>query len=324
MPKIFVCRPIPERGLAKLRALADLNVWPGELPPLRGDILANVADCDGIVSLVTDRIDAAVMDAAPRLKAISNVAVGYDNVDWRAAQARNLIVTNTPGVLTETSADMVFALLMAAARRIPESVDYARSGQWKTWGMNTLLGLDVYGATLGIAGFGRIGQAVAQRAKGFGMRIIYHNRMRNEAAAQALGARYVSKDELLRESDFVSLNMSMNESTRHFIGARELALMKPTAVLINTARGPVVDTAALTEAMQAKRIFAAALDVTDPEPLPHTHPLYALSNVIIVPHLASATVETRARMADIACTNMAAVLRGEHPPNLISELLGQP
>ena len=323
MPKLFICRPLPERGLSKLRQLADLNIWPGPLPPARADLLAHVHDCQGILSLVTDRIDGEVMDAAPGLKAICNVAVGYDNVDWRAAKARNLIVTNTPGVLTETSADMAWALLMAAARHVPQSIQYARDGHWKTWEFDKFLGQDIHGATIGIAGFGRIGQAVARRAMGFGMNILYHSRSRNEAAETATSARYVGKDELLRESDFVSLNMSMNESSRHFIGARELALMKPTAILINTARGPVIDTAALTEAMQANRIFAAALDVTDPEPLPHTHPLYSLSNVLIVPHLASATVETRGRMAEIACTNMAAILRGERPPNLISELVGQ-
>ncbi len=322
MPTVFVCRPLPERGLAQLRGLANLKIWPGPLPPDRAQLLAGVAGCVGIASLVTDRMDGEVMDATATLKVICNVAVGYDNVDWRAAKARGVLVTNTPGVLTETSADMAWALLMAAARHIPQSAEFARAGNWKTWEFDKFLGRDVYGATLGIAGFGRIGQAVAKRAAGFGMRILYHNRNRNEAAELALGAQFVSKDELLRHSDFVSLNMSMNESSRHFIGVRELALMKPTAVLINTARGPVVDTAALTEAMQTRRIFAAALDVTDPEPLPYTHPLYALDNVIIVPHLASATVDTRGRMAEIACANMAAVLRGERPPNVIAELAG--
>jgi glyoxylate reductase len=292
------------------------------MPPSRADLLARVKGCAGILALVTDRIDGDVMDAAaPTLKCVSNVAVGYDNIVVKDAKARGLLVTNTPGVLTETSADFAWALLMAAARSVPQGVDYARSGQWKTWGMTLLLGQDVFGATLGVAGFGRIGQAVARRAKGFGMKILYSQRGRNEAAERELGAEFVSKQELLTRSDFISLNMSMNESSRGYIGAAEYDLMKPTAVLVNTARGPVVDTQALYDAMKARKIFAAALDVTDPEPLPHTHPLYALDNVIIVPHLASASVETRQRMSDIACTNMIAALKGERPPNVVAELL---
>ncbi len=320
MKKIFVTRRIPERGLNKLLAFADCDVWQDELPPPRDEVLRRVRDVDGIVSLVTDRIDGEVMDAAPQLKVISNVAVGYDNIDVPAATQRNLWVTNTPGVLTETTADLGFALLLAAARHIHTGYDYARSGQWKTWGITLLLGQDVHGATLGIAGMGRIGQAIARRGKGFGMNIIYNNRKRDEAAEHELGATYVSKDELLRQSDFLMLTVPMSAETRHYIDAAALAHMKPTATLINIARGGVVDTNALYDAMKARKIFAAALDVTDPEPLPHTHPLYALDNVLIIPHLGSASVETRSRMADIAASNMISVLSGNGPLNAVNKI----
>ena len=316
MKKVFVARIIPDVGLNKLREVAELNVWQGELPPTRAELLANVQGMDGIVSLLTDKIDSEVLDAAgPQLKFVCNVAVGYDNVDVSAARQRGITVTNTPGVLTETSADMAFALLMAAARRLPEGERYARAGNWKTFGFTLLLGQDVHGATLGIAGMGRIGAAVARRAKGFGMKIIYTARTSHPDVERELGAQHVSKADLLSQSDFLSLHTPLNAETRGYIGAAELAQMKPTAILINTARGPVVDTHALYEAMQTKRIFAAALDVTDPEPLPANHPLYTLDNVLIVPHLASASVATRNKMAEIAATNMVAGLRGEVPPN---------
>ena len=316
MKKVFVARIIPDVGLNKLREVAELNVWQGELPPTRAELLANVQGMDGIVSLLTDKIDSEVLDAAgPQLKFVCNVAVGYDNVDVSAARQRGITITNTPGVLTETSADMAFALLMAAARRLPEGERYARAGNWKTFGFTLLLGQDVNGATLGIAGMGRIGAAVARRAKGFGMKIIYTARTSHPDVERELGAQHVSKADLLSQSDFLSLHTPLNAETRGYIGAAELAQMKPTAILINTARGPVVDTHALYEAMQTKRIFAAALDVTDPEPLPANHPLYTLDNVLIVPHLASASVATRNKMAEIAATNMVAGLRGEVPPN---------
>ncbi len=318
MKKVFVARIIPDVGLNTLREAADVTVWPGELPPTRTELLANVKGMDGIVSLLTDKVDGEVMDAAgSQLKFVCNVAVGYDNVDVSAAKQRGITVTNTPGVLTETSADMAFALLMAAARRLPEGERYARAGNWKTFGFTLLLGQDVHGATLGIAGMGRIGAAVARRAKGFGMRILYTARKPHPDVDAELGARHVSKEALLSQSDFVSLHTPLNAETRGYIGAAELAQMKPTAILINTARGPVVDTNALYEAMKAKRIFAAALDVTDPEPLPADHPLYTLDNVLIVPHLASASVATRNKMAEIAATNMVAGLRGEVPPNMV-------
>ncbi len=317
-PHIFICRRLPQIGMDMLLPNTQATVWPDELPAPRAELLAQVRQAEGIVSLLTDRIDAEVMDAAPRLRVIANVAVGYDNIDVPAASARGIAVTNTPGVLTESSADCAFALLMAAARRIPEGRDYARAGLWKTWGLNLLLGQDVHGATLGIAGFGRIGQAVARRARGFDMRILYTSRTRNPAMEQELGAEYVDKATLLRQSDFLSVHTPLTTETRGYISAAELAQMKPSAILINTARGPVVDSMALHDALKAGRIFGAALDVTDPEPLPAGHPLYALDNCLIVPHVASGTVATRNRMAEIAATNLLAVLNRQRPPNCVN------
>lgn len=316
-PNVFVTRVLPEAGLNLLREHCQIEVWPDELPAPRPELLARVKDAHGIVSLLTDRIDAEVMDAAPGLKVICNVAAGYDNIDLTAAKQRGIWVTNLPGVLTETTADLGFALLMAAARRLPEGRDYAKNGQWKTWGMTTLLGQDIHGATLGIAGMGRIGAAIARRGKGFNMRVIYHNRNRNEAAERELGAEYVSKEELLKQSDFLMLIMSYSPAARHFIDTAALSMMKPTATLINMARGGAVDTDTLTHAMREKKIFAAALDVTDPEPLPATHPLYQLDNVLIVPHLGSASVVTREKMSIMAAQNCIAGVMGQKPENAI-------
>ena len=321
MKRVLITRLIPDIGVRILRESnqIDLTASQNEMPPSREELLQNVKGMDGIVSLLTERMDGELMDAAgPQLKCISTVAVGFDNIDVNAAKQRGIMVTNTPGVLTETSADMAFALLMAAARRLPEGERYAKSGEWKTWGMTILLGQDIHGATLGIAGMGRIGAAVARRAKGFGMNILYTARKPHEDVEQELGARRVSKEDLLAQSDFVSVHTPLTPETRGYIGVAELAQMKPTAVLINTARGPVVDTNALYEAMKVKQIFAAALDVTDPEPLPADHPLYTLDNVLIVPHLASASVKTRDRMAEIAATNMVAAMKGEEPPNRVA------
>lgn len=316
-PNVFVTRVLPEPGLNLLKEHCQIDVWPDELPAPRPELLARVKDARGIVSLLTDRIDAEVMDAAPGLKVICNVAAGYDNIDLAAAKQRGIWVTNLPGVLTETTADLGFALLMAAARRLPEGRDYAKNGHWKTWGMTTLLGQDIHSATLGIAGMGRIGAAIARRGKGFNMRVIYHNRNRNEAAERELGAEYVSKEELLKQSDFLMLIMSYSPAARHFIDAAALSMMKPTATLINMARGGAVDTDALTHAMREKKVFAAALDVTDPEPLPAAHPLYQLDNVLIVPHLGSASVVTREKMSIMAAQNCIAGVMGQRPENSV-------
>jgi glyoxylate reductase len=316
-PRVFVTRSIPEKGLERLYAMCDVHMYQGELPPPRDVLLREIADCEGLFSLLTEKIDAEVMDAAPRLKVISNMAVGYDNIDIKAATDRKIPVGNTPGVLTETSADLAFALLMAAARRLGEGERYVKSGQWITWSPQLLLGCDIYGASLGIVGFGRIGQAVARRARGFDMKIVYHGGSDTQAA-QTLGAEERPLDELLAESDFVSLHVPFKDTTYHLIGKRELALMKPTAILINSARGPVVDPHALYDALREGVIAYAALDVTEPEPIRMDDPLLTLDNCLIVPHIGSSTVATRTKMAVMAAENLIAGLQGARLPHCIN------
>ena len=264
-------------------------MWDEDTPPPRPKLLDELSQADGLVSMLTERIDREALNAAPKLKVISNYAVGYDNIDVASATDHKIPVGNTPGVLTETTADQAFALLLATARRVVDGVEYVRNGEWQTWNPIQLLGRDVYGATLGIIGLGRIGYAVAKRAQGFGMKILYHGGS-NPDYAQKSGAKKVALDTLLQESDYISLHTPLNEATRGFIGERELSLMKKTAILINTARGGVVDSEALLEALQSGTIGAAALDVTDPEPIPANHPLVNLANCIVVPHLGSATL----------------------------------
>lgn len=313
-PKVYVTRHLPEAAWRKLVELCDVESWDEEFPPVYDTLMAKVADKDGLLCLLTDRIDANLMDAAPRLKVISQVAVGFDNIDVPAATVRGILVGNTPGVLTDATADFAFTLLMAAARRVVEGMDYVRADSWKTWGLTLLLGQDIYGATLGIVGLGRIGQALAKRATGFNMRILYHNRRRLPEAEAALGAEYVDFETLLRESDFISLHVNLTDETRGLIGAEALAKMKETAVLINTARGPVVDTDALYDALKNGQIAAAALDVTDPEPLPADHKLLTLPNIVVAPHIASATITSRTKMALMAVDNLLAGVNGQPLP----------
>lgn len=317
-PRVFVTRIIPDRGLRKVLEQTDATVWEDELPPPRSVLLEWASQADGLLTLLTDKIDAELMDAAPKLKVVANFAVGFDNFDVPAATQRGILMTNTPGVLTDTTADLAFTLLMACARRIAEGRNYAKNGHWRTWGPMLLMGQDIHGATLGIAGIGRIGLAMARRASGFGMRILYHDAMRSEVAERELGAVKVSKEELLAQSDFVSLHVPLTPETRHYIDAAALRQMKPNAILINTARGPVVDTMALYEALKAQQIFGAGLDVTDPEPLPADHPLYTLDNALIVPHIASASFETRSQMAEMAADNLLVGLAGALPPNCLN------
>jgi len=320
-PLVAVTRLIPEAGLNLLREATQIRLWEEELPPSPEQLTALLRGCAGALTLLTDSIDGEVLDREPQLRVISNFAVGYDNVDVAAATARGVAVCNTPDALTETTADFAFALLMAAARRIVEGAEYVRAGKWQTWGPKLLMGRDLYGATLGIVGFGRIGKEVAKRAQGFGMTLLAYDSYEDEAAAREFGVTYRSLDALLRESDFVTLHVALTPETTHLIGARELALMKPEAILVNAARGPVVDTAALVEALREGKIGGAALDVTDPEPLPADHPLVKLSNALVVPHIASATVATRDRMATTAATNLLAVLRGERPPHIVNSVV---
>ena len=315
-PKAFVARRIPEEGLDLARAACDVDLWEDEMPPPRDELLRRVAGVDGALTLLTDRVDDEFLDAAgPQLKVVSNYAVGFDNIDVAACARRGIPVGNTPGVLTETTADLAWALLMAAARRLPEGDRYVRAGSWKTWGPLLLLGPDVHGATIGIVGFGRIGQAVARRAQGFGMEILYHDlQPLPPDVTDPLGATFLPLEELLPRSDFVSLHVNLSPVTRHLINVDTLAMMKPTSVLLNTSRGPVVDQAALATALRDGTIWAAGLDVTDPEPIRMDDPLVGMDNCLIVPHIASASRATRARMAAMAAANLVAGVRCERLP----------
>jgi len=313
---VFITRRIPEAGLRMLRDTCKVRLWEGALPPPKDVILREVADCEGLLCLVTDPIDADVILAAgERLRVISQFAVGVDNIDLEAATVRGIPVGHTPGVLTDATADMAFALLMAAARRIPEGVVKVRSGEWRTWEPLGLLGAEVWGATLGIVGLGRIGTAVARRARGFAMRVLYYDSNRKLDLEAELGVEYAEMKDLLTQADFVSLHCPLLPETHHLIETRALKRMKPTAILVNTARGPVVDAKALARALQQGWIAGAALDVTDPEPIPPNDPLLALPNCIVVPHIASGTVTARERMAMMAAENLLAGLRGTHLPH---------
>lgn len=309
-PNVYVTRRVPEPALALLRESANVRLWDSDDPVPREVLLRELADVDGLFCLLTERIDAELLDRAPRLKVVANMAVGYDNFDLAAIRRRGIVATNTPGVLTETTADFAWALLMASARRVVEGVDYVRAGRWKTWGPMLLLGQDVHHATLGVVGMGRIGAEVAKRALGFDMRVLYYDTYRREDLEQRHGYRYVDLETLLRESDFVTLHVDLNPSTYHLISTEQFALMKPTAHLINAARGPIVDPKALYEALRSGKIAGAALDVTEPEPIPPDDPLLTLPNCIIVPHIASASVATRTRMATLAAENILNVLAG--------------
>jgi glyoxylate reductase len=317
---IAVARVIPDGGMNVLRAAEDIEMrlWERESPPTPVELAELIHGCDGVLTLLTDAMTPEVLDREPQLKVISNFAVGFDNVDVEAATACGVMVCNTPGVLTETTADFTWALLMAAARRVVEGADYVRAGKWITWGPTLLLGQDIHHATIGIVGFGRIGKEVAKRARGFDMRILAYDTYRDDESAKDLGVEFEELEELLIESDFVTLHVALTDETRNLIGARELQLMKSTAILVNAARGPVVDTDALVDALTSGEIAGAALDVTEPEPLPGDHPLASLPNAIVVPHIASATVATRNEMARMAAENLLAGIRGERPPNLVN------
>jgi len=314
-PKVFVTRLLPEAGLKLIREACDSEIWQDQLPPPAAVLRHKIAGCDGLVSLLTDKIDGPLLDLAPRLKVVSNFAVGFNNIDVPAATQRGIAVGNTPGVLTDATADMAFCLLIAAARRVVEGHQYTLAGKWKTWEPLGHLGQDMVGRTLGIIGMGRIGYALARRCRaGWDMNIVYHDVYKNDKAEKDLGARQVDLDTLLAESDFVSLHADLNDKTRGLIGADQLRKMKRSAVLVNTARGPLIDQKALAAALKAGTIFAAGLDVTDPEPPAADDPLLKLPNVIIAPHIASATVQTRNNMAEICAKNLLAGLTGQPLP----------
>jgi glyoxylate reductase len=320
--KVFVTRRLPGSALVRLAAEHEVEVWPEQLPPGRDELLARAPELDGLLSLLTDPVDAELIDAAPRLRAISNYAVGVDNVDLEAAAARGIPVGNTPEVLTDTTADLAVALMLGISRRLVEGDAYVRRGEWRTWETGLLLGHDLHGATVGILGFGRIGRAVARRLEGFGCEIVHTSRAVREGAGSArTGAirnQGVPLEELLERSDFVSVHSPLTPETRGLIGDEALGRMKASAYLVNTARGPIVESEALALALNAGRIAGAALDVTDPEPLPADHPLLDAPNLLVLPHLGSATYATRERMADIAVDNLLAGLAGEPMPHSVT------
>ncbi|MDP2906742.1 MAG: D-glycerate dehydrogenase [Nanoarchaeota archaeon] len=318
-PKVLVTRRIPDEGMKLIEGKFDLDINEEDRVLTKQEIIKRLKGKDALLCLLTDTIDKEVIESNPKIKVISNYAVGFNNVDVATATKHKIPVTNTPGVLTETTTDLAFALLMSAARRVVESDKFAREGKFKGWAPMLFLGRDVYGKTLGILGLGRIGHAMAKRgAKGFDMKILYHDVKRDESFEKEFNAKFVSKEALLKESDFVSLHVPLIEETKHYIGEKELGMMKKTAVLINTSRGPVVDEAALAKALKEKKIFAAGLDVYEEEPKIHPG-LIGLDNVVIVPHIASASVETRGKMAEMAAKNLILVMEGKKPLSIVNE-----
>lgn len=319
-PKVYVTREIPERGLKIIKQRFDSEVWLEYAPPPKEAIIKKAEDVDALASLLSDKIDAEVFDVAPKLKIVAQLAVGFDNIDVKEATKRGIYVTNTPGVLTETTADFAWTLLMAAARRVAEADRYVRTGKWKVgWHPNMLSGRDVYGATIGIVGAGRIGSAVARRARGFNMKILYYDVVSRPELERELGARRMDLDALLKESDFVSVHVPLMKATYHMINAEKLKLMKKTAYLINNSRGPVIDEKALYEALKEGKIAGAALDVFEQEPTPADNPLLKLDNVVAAPHISSASYETRSKMAEMVAENLVAFFEGRKPPNLVNQ-----
>jgi len=319
--EIYVTRELPEEAMKVLESKFEVEVWHGESPPVKSLLMAKAKTVDGLICFLTDSIDGEVIEAAgPQLRGISQIAVGFDNIDVEAAARKGIYVTNTPGVLTETTADFAFALLMAVARRIAEADRYVRAGKWKVpWGLMMMVGQDVWGKTIGIVGTGRIGAAVAQRAKGMNMKILCYDIIKNEELEKELGAKYVDLETLLKEADFVTVHVPLLPSTRHLINEKTLRLMKKTACLINTSRGPVVDEEALYKALKEGWVWAAGLDVWEKEPSDLSNPLLRLENVTAAPHIASASIATRTRMAVMAAENMVAVQEGRVPPNLVNK-----
>ncbi len=316
--QVLVTRKIPPNGMDILTQHCEVEVWPARIPPSREELREMVADVDAVVSLLTDEFDAEMMDRAPELQVISNYAVGYDNIDVEEATRRGIAVTNTPGVLTETTADMAFALLLAAARRVPEGDAAVRNGQWLSWEPTYMLGRDLHNSRLGVVGMGRIGRAVARRAAGFSVDLVYADPTRNEELEKELGAEYVELDELLTTSDFISVHVPLIDQTYHLIDRERLNSMKEGAVLVNTSRGEVIDERALIEVLRRDYLAAAGLDVFSEEPLSEDHPFTELDNVVLTPHLGSATINTRREMARLAAENAVTVLNGQRPEHIVN------
>jgi len=318
-PKVYVTREMPERGLRIIKEKFDAEIWRDYTPPPKKTIVEKAAKVDALATLLSDKIDAEVFDAAPNLKIVAQMAVGFDNIDITEATKRGIYVTNTPGVLTETTADFAWALLMAVARKVAEADQYVRTGKWKvSWHPMMLQGRDVYGATLGIVGLGRIGCAIAKRAKGFDMKVLYYDVIRRSDFEKEYGIEFTDIDSLFQKADFVTINTPLTKETHHLVDEKRLRSMKKTAYLINNARGPIVDEKALYNALKEGWIAGAALDVFEQEPTPTTNPLLKLVNVVAAPHISSASYETRSRMAEMVAENLIAFFEGKTPPNLVN------
>jgi glyoxylate reductase len=317
-PKVYITRKLPDQVVEKIQQTCEIEMWDDEDKPVpREVLLEKVIGIDGLYCLLTEQIDKDLLDKAKNLKVISNMAVGYNNIDIEAANHKGITITNTPGVLTETTADLTFALLMATSRRIIEASSYLREGSWNTWSPMQLTGQDVYGATLGIIGMGRIGEAVAKRAKGFNMKIVYYNRSRKEGVEEDLGIQYLEMETLLQESDFVVIMTPYSPETKNLISHHELGLMKRSGILINTARGGIVNEDALYTALCNGNIWAAGLDVFEKEPVSLEHPLLSLPNVVALPHIGSASIKTRLKMADLAAENLIKGVQGLTPLHVV-------
>ena len=322
-PKIYITRRIPESGIKLLQESCDVEIWDSDDVVPRDVFLKGISDKDAVLCLLTDKVDAETMDVAKSVKIFANMAVGFDNIDVEECTKRGVMASNTPGVLTGTTADFAFTLLMSAARRIREGHEFVQAGKWETWGPLLLMGQDIHHATLGLIGLGRIGTEMARRGQGFSMRVLYNDVVRREDLEQELGLEYADFDTVLQESDFVSMHVPYLPATHHLISTEQLAMMKQTAVLINTARGPIVDPQALYTALKSGEIWAAGLDVTDPEPIPMDDPLLTLDNCLIAPHIASASFNTRSDMSELAANNILAALSGERPPTILNpDVLG--
>ena len=318
-PRVYVTREMPERGLRIIKERFDTEVWTDYAPPPKKTIIEKAAKADALATQLSDKIDAEVYDAAPKLKIVAQMAVGFDNIDVAEATRRGILVTNTPGVLTETTADFAWTLLMAVARRTAEADQYVRSGQWKvSWHPMMMQGRDVYGATLGIVGLGRIGCAIAKRARGFDMKVLYHDVIRRPDFEKEYNIKFTEMTQLFEEADFITINTPLNKETFHLVDEKKLKSMKKTAYLINNARGPIVDEKALCKALKKGWIAGAGLDVFEQEPTPQENPLLQLTNVVVAPHISSASFETRSRMAEMVAENLVAFFEGRTPPNLVN------
>jgi glyoxylate reductase len=318
-PKVYVTREMPERGLKIIKEKFEAEIWPNYAPPPKKLIIEKAAKVDALVTLLSDKIDAEVFDAAPNLRIVAQMAVGFDNVDVAEATKRGIYVTNTPGVLTETTADFAWALLMAVARRVVEADRYVRSGQWKVgWHPMMLQGRDIYGATLGIVGLGRIGCAIALRAKGFNMKVLYHDVQRRPDCEKEYDLKFTDVETIFKTADFITINTPLTKETHHLVDEKKLRMMKKTAYIVNNARGPIVDQKALYKAVKEGWIAGAALDVFEEEPTPIDNPLLKLDNIVVAPHISSASYETRAKMAEMVAENLITFFEGKTPPNLVN------